>query len=104
MLKSSPLSLICLDVSFWHESEVRHSVAHVGYWGETGHLLVLSFTGFDPLQTSTTLPMASSQVCPMGHIAKCSNPNCQNIPGRQLEDIRQLAADIRGGECRVWWA
>jgi hypothetical protein len=24
-------------------------VAHVGYWGKTGqHLLVLSFTGFDP--------------------------------------------------------
>jgi hypothetical protein len=78
---------------------------HVRYRGHTGkHMLVLSFTGFDPLQTSTTLPMASSQVCPMGHIAKCSNPNCQNIPGRQLEDIRQLAADIRGGECRVWWA
>ena len=52
VLKSSPLSLICLDVSFWHESEVRHSVAHVGYWGETGqHLLVLSFTGFDPNRT-----------------------------------------------------
>ena len=27
-------------------------VAHVGHWGKTGqHLLVLSFTGFDPQQT-----------------------------------------------------
>jgi hypothetical protein len=25
-------------------------VAHVGYWGKTGqHLLVLSFTGFEPI-------------------------------------------------------
>jgi hypothetical protein len=44
------------------------------------------------------------EVCPGSRIAKCSNPNCQNIPGRQLEDIRPLVEDTRGGECRVWWA
>ena len=39
-------------VRLWHESEVRHPVAHVGYWGKSGqHLLVLSFTGFDPPRT-----------------------------------------------------
>jgi len=27
-------------------------LAHVGYWGKTGkHLLVLSFTGFDPIRS-----------------------------------------------------
>src|SRR2546425_10306680 len=35
-----------------------------------------------PFSTESThfnhLPMPSSQMCPMGHIAKCSNPNCQN--------------------------
>jgi hypothetical protein len=37
------------DDRSWHESEVRHAVAHVGYRGKTvKHLLVLSFTGFDP--------------------------------------------------------
>jgi hypothetical protein len=39
--------LAAIDHSrYWHESEVRHLVAHVGYRGKTGqHLLVLSLTG-----------------------------------------------------------
>lgn len=51
----------------------------------------------DPLQTSAAFRWdagpcdrtpRSSQLCSLGHIAKRSNPNCQNILGRQLEHIR----------------
>ena len=36
----------------WHESEVRQPIAYVGYRGKTGkHLLVVSFTRFDPKRT-----------------------------------------------------
>jgi hypothetical protein len=36
------------------------------------------------------------RVCPSGHIAKCSNEKCQNIPGRCLRNVREVDRDIRG--------
>jgi len=38
---------------FWHESEVRRAVTHVGYRGKTGQdMLNASFSHFDPEPTS----------------------------------------------------
>jgi hypothetical protein len=49
VLKSSPLSLICLDLFFWHEADVAARSDDVCSWGKTGrHLLVESLSGFDP--------------------------------------------------------
>lgn len=35
-------------------------------------------------------------MCPSGHIAKCSNDKCQNIPGRCLRNMFDKLGDIRG--------
>jgi hypothetical protein len=42
-----------VNARFWHYSEVPARLAYVGYRGKTGqHLLAVSFTGFDPQETS----------------------------------------------------
>jgi hypothetical protein len=56
--------------SSWHEPEVAALLAYVSYWGKTGkHLLVLSFTGFDPTRTWAGLKSRSAAVsCSIGGV------------------------------------
>ena len=63
MLKSSPLSLICLDVFFWHEADVPARSNDVCSWGKTGrHMLLESLRAvFGSIHSTSLSPLVTDR-------------------------------------------
>ena len=55
-----------------------------GVWG--GIMKALAATHDAAVQRSVDFFQREGRVCPSGHIAKCSNEKCQNIPGRMPQE------------------
>ena len=39
------------DVRYWHIADIPLCTAHVRYWGQSGHIVALHMSAFDPKRT-----------------------------------------------------